>query len=125
MAGHTIKYYPSLANAQAGTNEITDLTNYTNILPAVQTLGVVITTPQGCESITTLNIRGGCQYPSHKPTNNATTSFRNATGSGQATVDLTTNASYIINGDPNVVLHYFPSLSDLENNTNEILTPAM
>ncbi|MEZ4877988.1 MAG: choice-of-anchor L domain-containing protein [Flavobacterium sp.] len=124
LAGHTIKYYPSLANAQAGTNEITDPTSYTNILPAVQTLGVVITTPQGCESITTLNIR---VLPVPEPQTNPTTLpqvCENATGSGQATVDLTTNASYIINGDPNVVLHYFPSLSDLENNTNEILTPA-
>jgi large repetitive protein len=124
LAGHTIQYYPSLANAQAGINEITDPTNYTNTSAAVQTLGVVITTPQGCKSYTTLNIR---VLPVPEPLTNPTTIAavcENATGSGQATVNLTINASYIINSDPNVVLHYFPSLSDLENNTNEILTPA-
>ena len=123
-ADHTVQYYPSLANAQAGTNEILDPTNYTNTSAAVQTLGVVITTPAGCKSITTLNIRVlPIPQPKTNPTNLAAV-CESVTGSGQGIVNVTTNASYIINGDPNVVLHYFPTQADLENNTNEILTPA-
>ncbi|MCF6133553.1 adhesin, partial [Flavobacterium sp. WG47] len=38
--------------------------------------------------------------------------------------DLTTNAAYIINGDPNLTLHYFPSPQDEANNTNEIMVPS-
>jgi len=124
LSGHTLQYYPSLADAQSAINEITTPTNYTNTIAAVQTLGVVITTPEGCKSITTLNIR---VLPVPEPQTNPTplaAACETTTGSGQAIVDLTTNASYIINGDPNVTLQYYPSLADLENNTNAILTPA-
>jgi gliding motility-associated-like protein len=48
-----------------------------------------------------------------------------STGSGVAQFDLTTNQGYIKNGDPNVTLHYFPSHTALENNTNEITTPTV
>ncbi|WNM18388.1 T9SS type B sorting domain-containing protein [Flavobacterium capsici] len=124
LPGYTINYYPSLAEAQTGTNQITTPTNYINVPAAVQTLGVEIISPQGCKSYTTLNIR---VLPIPTPrTNPATLAAvcENATGSGQATVDLTATAAYIANGDPNVALHYFYTQSDLENNVNEILTPT-
>ncbi|MBF6640198.1 hypothetical protein IVB69_01770, partial [Flavobacterium sp. J49] len=58
LSGYTVVYYPSLALAQAGgATTITDFTAYTNIAPAVQTLGVVVTSAAGCQSITTLDIR--------------------------------------------------------------------
>jgi gliding motility-associated-like protein len=123
-SGYTIKYYPSLAEAHSGTNEILDPTSYINVPPAVQTLGIAIISAEGCKSYTTLNIR---VLP--VPTPNTTPSTLPAlceevTGSGQAHVDLTQNATYIINNDPNVVLHYFNSMSDLEANTGEITNPA-
>ncbi|WP_396140459.1 hypothetical protein, partial [Flavobacterium sp.] len=55
----TVTYYPSLSDAQNNTNAIstTNALAYVNIPPAVQTLGVVVTTTAGCKSITTLDIR--------------------------------------------------------------------
>jgi gliding motility-associated-like protein len=43
---------------------------------------------------------------------------------GYEIFNLTTNATYIINGDINVSLHYFPTQVDAVNNTSEILTPT-
>ncbi|MBM6497794.1 hypothetical protein H9X54_000440, partial [Flavobacterium macrobrachii] len=48
----------------------------------------------------------------------------NATTPGQATIDLTQNQAYILNGDPNLSVQYYPTLTDLENNTNQITNPA-
>jgi gliding motility-associated-like protein len=124
LPGYTIQYYPSLTKAQNDLEEITNITSYTNVDPAVQTLGVKITSPQGCVSYTTLNIR---VLPVPTPNTNPQVLpavCENAPNSGQATVDLTQNQAYIINGDPNVTLHYFPTLTDLENNTNEITNPS-
>jgi len=44
---------------------------------------------------------------------------------GYEIVDLTINTSYIENGDPNVSLHYYYTLSDALLNTNEILNPTV
>lgn len=55
--GCVVDFYPSLANAYANTNQITTPTNYVNIVPVVQTLGVKVTNSSGCVSYTTLNIR--------------------------------------------------------------------
>jgi gliding motility-associated-like protein len=126
LPGYSINYYPTLADAQAGTASamITNPTSYTNTTAAVQTLGVEIISPEGCRSTTTLNIR---VIPAPEPLTNPTTipaECENATGSGQATIDITVNESYIINGDTNLELHYFYSEADLENNVNEILNPT-
>jgi gliding motility-associated-like protein len=124
LPGYTFQYYPSLSDAQNDTNQITNITSYTNILPAVQTLGVRIISTQGCVGITTLNIR---VLPSPEPNTNPNVLpavCENATNSGQAEVDLTQNQAYILNGDTNLTLQYYPTLEDLENNTNEILNPT-
>ena len=129
--GYTVTYYPSLALAQAGgPTTITDFTAYTNSSPSVQTLGVVVTSAAGCQSITTLDIRV-LPLPTPKDPSLATPAMifpaqcETSTGSGVAQFDLTTNQGYIKNGDPNVTLHYFPSHTALENNTNEITTPTV
>ncbi|MBM6497738.1 hypothetical protein H9X54_000140, partial [Flavobacterium macrobrachii] len=57
LPGYTFQYYPSLTDAQNDTNQITNITSYTNVSPAVQTLGVRIISVQGCVGYTTLNIR--------------------------------------------------------------------
>ena len=130
MAGIIIAYYPTLLDAQNNTNVITTPTAYTNVIPAVQTLGVVVTTPAGCKSITTLDIRV-LPIPTPKNPSTATPELvlpkqcENALGSGVATVNLTTFQNYIINGDPNISLYYFPTQADLDNNTNQILDPTV
>jgi len=125
--GYTVTYYPSYALAQTGNiaNAIATPTNYTNTSPAVQTLGVVVTTPQGCTSVTTLDIRVlPVPEPNTDPAPLAPQCDYNLPGDMLETFNLTTNAAYIMNGDPSLTLHYYPSQTDAINQTNEIMTPA-
>jgi gliding motility-associated-like protein len=122
--GYTVTYYTS-SNVL-----ITDPAHYVNGLPgAVEPITAVVTTPFGCTSSTILDIRV-LPVPTPLDPSTATPELtlgvqcENATGSGVAQFDLTTNAGYIMNGDPSVTLHYFPTQADLDNNTNEILNPA-
>ncbi|MBM6497900.1 hypothetical protein H9X54_001055, partial [Flavobacterium macrobrachii] len=124
LPGYTFQYYPSWTDAQNDTNQITNITSYTNVSPAVQTLGVRIISAQGCVGYTTLNIR---VLPAPEPNTNPNVLpavCEDATTPGQALVDLTQNEAYILNGDPNLTVEYYPTLADLENNTNQIINPA-
>ena len=125
--GYAVTYYPSLLDAQNNTNAISpaDALGYINIPPAVQTLGVVVTTPAGCQSITTLDIRVlPIPTPNTNPTPLAPKCDDTNPGDMMEVFDLTANAAYIMNGDPNLTLHYFPSQADAIANTNEILNPT-
>ncbi|MGC4042083.1 MAG: PKD domain-containing protein [Flavobacterium sp.] len=53
QAGMTVTYFPNPSSTIA----IPNPTAYTNAIPAVQTLGVMVTNAQGCRSYTTLDIR--------------------------------------------------------------------
>ncbi|WP_396140560.1 T9SS type B sorting domain-containing protein, partial [Flavobacterium sp.] len=124
LPGYTFQYYPSWTDAQNDTNQITNITSYTNVSLAVQTLGVRIISAQGCVGYTTLNIR---VLPAPEPNTNPTVLpavCEDSTTPGQATIDLTQNESYILNGDPNLSVQYYPTLTDLENDTNQITNPA-
>lgn len=123
-AGYSVTYYPSLANAQAGTNPITNPTSFVNSLAAIQTIGVRVTSPSGCESITTLDIR---VLPIPAPNTNPPAlvpKCDETNGQMLANFDLTVNAAYIINGDPSLTLHYFRDFADAQFNSNEIVTPT-
>ncbi|MEO7173456.1 MAG: hypothetical protein ABIW86_11650, partial [Flavobacterium sp.] len=119
--GYTVTYYPSLADAQNNINAISlaDSMAYINIPAAVQTLGVVVTTPSGCKSITTLDIRVlPIPTPNTTPRPLAPKCDDNNPGDMVEYFDLTANAAYIMNGDPNLTLHYFPTQAAAEaNNT--------
>ncbi len=123
--GNIVTYYPSMANAQTDTAAISDPTAYTNPIPAIQTLGVAVTTPGGCRSLTSLDIR---VLPIPTPVNNPPALTPqcdiNDTGDMMEVFDLTVNAAYIINGDPTLTLHYYRDLSDALVHSNEILTPT-
>ncbi|MFN7675168.1 T9SS type A sorting domain-containing protein [Flavobacterium sp.] len=123
LIGFTVTFFPNLFNAQTGTNVIANPTSYVNITPAVQTLGVVVTNiATGCKSITTLDIR---VLPIPTPNTNPPSLVAcDGNGDGFEVFNLTVNAAYISNGDPNVTFHFFPTQSDALNNINEILTPA-
>ncbi len=133
LPGYTVTYYPSYADAQAGTNPINntaplfaDPTAYVNVPPAVQTLGVQVTSAAGCSSYTTLDIRV-LPVPTPNTTPPAlTVQCEDALNSGQQVFDVTVNAAYIANADPNVTLHYFHTLADATSvpPMNEITTPA-
>lgn len=120
-AGYTVTYYPSFPITTSSV-AIVNPTAYVNVVLAVQTLGVKVISPQGCVSYTTLDIR---VLPIPMPNNNPPSlSACDGNGDGLEVFDLTVNAAYIINGDPNVVLHYYDTMSDALNSTNEILTPT-
>jgi gliding motility-associated-like protein len=123
----TVTYYPSYP-VTASSIAIPNPTTYTNdnLHPAVQTLGVMVTTQQGCRSYTTLDIRvlpiPVANVSGIRPL--APQCDINNTGDMMEIFDLTTYASNIINGDLTLTLHYYPTQTDALNDTNEILLPA-
>ncbi|MFM7016756.1 MAG: adhesin, partial [Bacteroidota bacterium] len=123
--GYQVTYYPSLAAAQAGgVSTITTPTAYQNdpLHPAVQTCGAVVTTPAGCKSITTLDIRVlPIPTPNTNPTPLAPKCDDHNPGDMLEVFDLTVNANYIANGDPNVTLHYFATQADAAGNIHELI----
>ncbi|MBK9673448.1 MAG: hypothetical protein IPO70_14735 [Bacteroidetes bacterium] len=127
LPGYTVTYYPSYANALAHTNAILNPTAYINTQAAVQTLGIMVTSPAGCRSYTTMDIRV-LPVPTPNRTNIPilTPQCEDAVGSGQQFFNLTVNQTYILNNDPNVTAHYFHTLADATAvpPVNEILNPA-
>jgi valyl-tRNA synthetase len=128
LPGYTVTYYPTYANALAHTNAITNPTAYVNTQSAVQTLGVMVTSPDGCRSYTTMDIRV-LPVPTPNTTNIPilTPQCEDAIGSGQQFFDLTVNQTYILNNDPNVTPHYFHTLADATAvpPVNEIINPVL
>ncbi|QBZ98950.1 T9SS type B sorting domain-containing protein [Flavobacterium sangjuense] len=121
----TVTYYPSYPVTSSSV-AIPNPTTYTNVSPAVQTLGVMVTNAQGCRSYKTLDIRvlpiptprttGINPLPAQCDINN--------TGDMLETFNLTLNASIIINGDSTLTLHYYPTEADALADTDEILNPT-
>jgi valyl-tRNA synthetase len=123
LDNHTVTYYPSYAAALAQTNPIVDPTAYTNAVNP-QTLGVVVTTPQGCTSVTTLTIR-----VLNLPTPNTAPALLVACddefpGDGITFFDLTVNEGFIADSDNSLTFAYYPTQQDAVENTNEILDPT-
>ena len=125
LPGYIVTYYPSYPVTPTSV-AIATPTAYTNTEPAVQTLGVMVTSAQGCKSYTTLTIRvlPVPVAPPNDPPALAPQCDNNNPGDMVEIFDLTVNAAYIINGDPNVTLHYFATEAQATANTNEILTPT-
>jgi hypothetical protein len=117
--GCTIQFFPSLANAQTNTNEITTLTNYVNPIPYIQTLGVRVITSFGCVSYTTLNIRVMPIPISSQPNYPPLVACEGGTA-GYQTFDLGSLIPMISLGQTGVSVQFYPSLQDAQNNTNEI-----
>ena len=126
VTGATVAYYPSLLDAQNGTNVILTPGAYQNALayPGVQTLGVVVTTAAGCRSITTLDIRVlPIPTPRTDPPALAPKCDDILPGDMLEVFNIKINESYIRNGDPNLNFHYFQTQADAIANINEILNP--
>ncbi|WP_264520546.1 T9SS type A sorting domain-containing protein [Flavobacterium sp. N1994] len=122
---YLVTYYPSYMDAVNNTNQITNPTAYTNVTPAVQTLGVRVTVPTGCVTLSTLDIRVlPVPTPNTNPPALVSQCDVNNSGDMMEMFDLTLNAAYIVNGDPNLTLHYFATMADAQFNLNEILTPV-
>ncbi len=127
LPGYTVTYYPSWPITPASV-AIANPTAYMNVQPAVQTLGVMVTSPDGCRSYITMDIRV-LPIPTPNTTNIPILApqCEDAQGSGQQFFDITVNENYILNNDPNVTPHYFHSLADATAvpPVNEILNPTL
>ena len=126
LPGYTVTYYTS-APVTGSSVVITNPTAYANTTPAIQTLGVEVTSPNGCKSYTTLNIRVlPVPVPRFDPPALAPKCDDNNPGDMVEVFDLTVNATYIMNNNPNVTLHYYPTYADASATppTNEILVPT-
>jgi gliding motility-associated-like protein len=116
----TISYYPSPADAAAGTNQITDPTAYPNISNP-QTLGVVVTdNSTGCQAFTILTIE---VKPNPTPYPNAIDPLTACDGDqdGSALFDLTSYDGLILSTDAaSDITGYFTSYDDAVNDVNDI-----
>lgn len=115
LPGVTKHYYPTLADLNAGTNEITNWANFP--AAAGTTIHVKVITAQGCtdNALITLN-----HYPVVTVNNATLRSCSNETDPSTATFNLTAALATTQTG---VIKEYFPSLTDAINGTNEISTP--
>jgi gliding motility-associated-like protein len=122
-AGYTLDFFLDAAHTQL----IANPSAFQNSTNAAQTVFIVATnTTTGCKSNATLTIQ---VLPIPTPNTNLTNlplvkCDDVNPNDGYEIFDLTTNATYIMNGDVNVSLHYFPTYNDAVNNTSELLPPT-
>ncbi|KQM44748.1 T9SS type B sorting domain-containing protein [Chryseobacterium sp. Leaf201] len=113
--GSTKKYYPTLADLNAGTNEITNSAAYPSAAP--KTVFVKITTSQGCVGTAQIAL----QFFPPLPAVNVAIKTCNNNNAGTGVFDLTAADVYPPGG---VTKKYYPTLADLTAGTNEIANPA-
>jgi gliding motility-associated-like protein len=109
------QYYPSLADLNAGINEIMNPTAYASPIGSVF---VKVTTPQGCVDVAqiTLNI-----YPVVVVNDATIRSCFLESNPAMASFNLT---AVVVTTQTGISKKYYPSLTDAINATNEITTPA-
>lgn len=110
------KYYPTMADLTAGTNEITTPSAYASQAP--KTVFVKITTNEGC----TANAEITLQFLPALAVVPATVKACNNNNAGTGVFDLT--APDVYPTSTNVTKKYYPTLADLNAGTNEITNPA-
>lgn len=109
------KYYPSMNDLNAGTNEITNPSNY---LSSTGTVYVNVTTLQGCSDSAQITLNF---YPVVEVNEATLRSCFIETNPSTASFNLTIAA---VTGQAGTTKKYYPSLTDAVNDTNEIMTPA-
>jgi gliding motility-associated-like protein len=121
LSGYTVTYYPSFAQALAGTGAIsdTDAVAYTNQTNP-QTLGVVVTSALGCASYTTMDIRV-LPLPTPMIDPEPLEACDDNLPQGTEMFDLTVNQSYIADDDPNLTFEYYPSQQAAISGTGQII----
>ncbi|MFP3591720.1 gliding motility-associated C-terminal domain-containing protein [Chryseobacterium sp. SIMBA_038] len=107
----TQKYYPTMADLNAGTNEITNPANYASSTGVVY---VKVTTPQGCADTATITLN----FFPVVVVNDATLRACFIEGNPSTGLFNLTNASVTTQGG--ITKKYYPSLTDAINGTNEI-----
>ncbi|MBA5247767.1 gliding motility-associated C-terminal domain-containing protein [Marnyiella aurantia] len=110
----TFNYYPTLTDAQNGTNEILTPAAYVS---AAGSVFVKVTTPEGCVDYSKITL---LFYAQPQVNDAVMQSCFIPLAPTTAIFDLTTAN---VGGGPGAVKNYFTSLADAENNTNEIQNP--
>jgi gliding motility-associated-like protein len=119
-SGYTLQFFLDSNH----NNLIIDPAHFVNTINAVQTVFLVVTNnATGCKSYRTLTVQ---VLPIPTPRTDLSnlplvSCDINNPNDGYEVFDLTTNALYIMNNDANVSLHYYPTKSDAQNNTHEII----
>jgi valyl-tRNA synthetase len=121
-SGHVVTYYEQDPRVFPAAVAISNPSAYTNLTNA-QTLYVMVTTPDGCKSYTTLTIK---VLPLPTPRMNPDAlELCDYTGlAGEETFDLTLAAQQIRNNDGFALLSYYTSQADAELAQNAIATPT-
>ncbi|MFC3160331.1 gliding motility-associated C-terminal domain-containing protein [Chryseobacterium arachidis] len=114
--GITKKYYPTLADLNAGTNEITNPSNYYSTAP--KTVYVKVTTSEGCVGSSQITL----QFLPPLTVTPVTLLACNNNNMGTGTFDLT--SANVYPASTNVTKKYYLTQADLNAGTNEILNPA-
>jgi gliding motility-associated-like protein len=119
-SGYTIAFYSNAAHTLPISSP------YTNTVNANQTIYWTATNnTTGCVSSATLTLVViPVPTPKYDPAPLASCDTVGPPNDGCEVFNLTTNATYIMNNEPNVELHYYPSQIDADALTNEIMTPA-
>ncbi|WP_153397396.1 T9SS type B sorting domain-containing protein [Chryseobacterium vaccae] len=108
------KYYPTMADLNAGTNEITNPYAY---LSSTNVIYVLVTTPQGCTATAKINLN---LYAVVAVNDTSLRSCFIESNPATASFNLTNATVTSVLG---ATKRYFPSFTDAENATNEILNP--
>ncbi|UOU99077.1 gliding motility-associated C-terminal domain-containing protein [Chryseobacterium daecheongense] len=116
VPGVTKKYYKTLADLNAGTNEILNPASYTS---APGTVYVKVTTPQGCTGNATITL---AFYPSIVVTEATLRSCFIETNPTTALFNLTTAN---VTAQAGVIKKYYPTLADAVGGTNEIINSSV
>ncbi len=109
-------YYTSLADAQAGTNQIQNPTAYLSAETEIYVKGV---TPEGCSTISIIRLK--LKIQSLNLVDATLKSCYIESNPTTALFDLTTA---VVGGTGALTKHYYPSSYDAFYQTNEILNPA-
>lgn len=115
--GSTKKYYKTMADLNAGTNEITNPTAYLSIAGTVY---VKVTTPLGCTGSAPITLAFYPQIPLTDVTMQSCFIETNVT---TALFNLTT-AAVTQPSQTGIVKQYYTTLANAQNGTNEIQNPA-
>ncbi|WP_082498297.1 gliding motility-associated C-terminal domain-containing protein [Chryseobacterium sp. Leaf180] len=108
------KYYPTLADLNAGTNEITNPANFTSVAPRI--IYVKVTSLEGCTDIAEITL----QFLPPLPVTNFNLLGCNNNNLESGIFDLTSAPVY---ADNTVTKKYYLTLADLTAGVNEITNP--